>query len=56
MQQMMAYANANTTRNPPAVHNPPSRISTFQPLEASNQVGTQDVAEGWGVGMECLPL
>jgi len=37
MQQMMTYANANTTRNPPAVHNPPlthfniPTIGTFQP-------------------------
>ena len=37
MQQMMTYAKANTTRNPPAVHNPPlthfniPTIGTFQP-------------------------
>ena len=36
MQQMMTYANANTTRNPPVVHNPPlthfkiPTIGTFQ--------------------------
>ena len=56
IQQMMAYANVNTTRNPPAVHNPPSRISTFQPLEASNQVGTHKAAEGRGKGLEYAPL
>jgi len=38
MQQMMAYANTSTTRNPPVVHNPPIRISTFQPLDPSSQV------------------
>ena len=37
MQQMMAYANRNTTHNPPAVHNPPlthfniPTIGGFQP-------------------------
>ena len=37
MQQMMTYANANTTRNPPTAHNPPlthfniPTIGTFQP-------------------------
>jgi hypothetical protein len=37
MQQMMAYANANTTRNPPAVQKPPlthfniPTIGSFQP-------------------------
>jgi hypothetical protein len=38
MQQMMAYANTSTMRNPPVVHNPPIRISTFQPLDPSSQV------------------
>ncbi len=56
MQQMMAYANTNTMHNPLVVHNPPSRISTFQPLEASNQVGTHGAAEGRGVDMEYPPL
>jgi len=52
MQQMMTYANANTTRNPPAVHNPPlthfniPTLGTFQP--GGNSQGGRRPGRGHG--------
>jgi rubrerythrin len=52
MQQMATYANANTTRNPPAVHNPPithfniPTIGTFQP--GGNALGGRRPGRGHG--------
>ena len=53
MQQMMAYANANTTRNPPAVQNPSlmhftiPTIGSFQP--GGNARGGRGPGRGRGV-------
>ena len=53
MQQMMAYANTNTTRNPPGVHNPPltyvniPTIGGFQP--GGNTRGGRRLGRGRGV-------
>ncbi len=58
MQQMATYANANTMRNPPAVHNLPlthfsiPTIGTFQP--GGNVQGAR--AEGPDVGVADGPL
>jgi len=52
MQQMMAYVNASTTRNPPVVHNPPhkhfniSTIGSFQP--GGNAQGARRPGRGHG--------
>ena len=53
MHQMMAYVNANTTRNPPTVHNPPlmyfniPTIGGFQP--GGNTRGGRKPGRGRGV-------
>ena len=53
MQQMMAYANANNTRNPPAVQNPPlthfaiPTIGSFHP--GGNARGGRRPGRGRGV-------
>jgi len=56
MQQMMANANTSTTRNPPVVHNPPIRISTFLPVNTSSQVEKHREPEGQDVGVADGPL
>ncbi len=56
MQQMMAYANPNTTRDPPVVQNPPlthftiPTIGSFQP--GGNARGGRRLGHGRGV---CAP-